>query len=133
MFEVGRLCVKIAGRDSGLKCVVVDIVDDKFVMIDGQTRRRKCNTKHLEPLKESIKLKKNASHKDVVSEFKKLKIDIRETKPKKPTKRPRKIKTEKVKLSEEDIKAAEKPKEEKTSSSKKETKKPLKPKDKKKK
>jgi large subunit ribosomal protein L14e len=62
MIEIGRLCVKTAGRDAGLKCIIVDILDDKFVLIDGETRRRKCNILHLEPLKDVIKIKKNASH-----------------------------------------------------------------------
>ena len=96
MFEIGRLCIKIAGRDAGLKCVVVEEIDDLFVLVDGQTRRRKCNKKHLEPLKELIKIKKGAAHTEVVSEFKKLKLDIKETKAKKATVRPRKVKKQKV-------------------------------------
>ncbi len=90
MIEIGRLCIKIAGRDAGLKCVIVDILDNKFVLIDGQTRRRKCNILHLEPLKEVIKIKKNASHEDIKKEFKKLNLKARDTKPKQKTDRPRK-------------------------------------------
>ncbi len=78
MFELGRLCVKIAGRDAGLKCVVVDIVDDSYVMIDGQTRRRKCNVKHLEPLDKVLKIKKGISHDDVLKELKKEGIEVKE-------------------------------------------------------
>jgi len=88
MIEIGRLCVKIAGRDAGLKCVIVDILDDKFVLIDGQTRRRKCNILHLEPLKDVIKIKKNASHEDIKKEFNKLKLKVRETKPKEKKEKP---------------------------------------------
>lgn len=101
MFEVGTICIKIAGRDSGLKCVIVEVLDNNFVLIDGQTRRRKCNVKHLEPLKDSIKIKNKASHSEVVSEFKKLKIDIKETKPKKTPERPKKSKKVKVKPGDE--------------------------------
>jgi len=90
MIEVGRICIKIAGRDAGLKCVIVDILDDKFVLIDGQTRRRKCNILHLEPLKDVIKIKKNANHNDVNKEFEKLGLKARETKPKQKIERPRK-------------------------------------------
>ena len=72
MIEVGRLCIKIAGRDAGLKCVIVDVLDDKFVLIDGETRRRKCNILHLEPLKDTIKIKKNASHEGIKKEFETL-------------------------------------------------------------
>ena len=89
MIEIGRLAVKTAGRDAGLKCVVVDILDDKFVLIDGETRRRKCNILHLEPLKEVIKINKNAPHEAIKKEFEKLGLKTRETKPKQKTERPR--------------------------------------------
>ncbi len=52
MTEVGTVCLKIAGRDAGMKAVVVEKLDKEFVLIDGQVRRRKCNIKHLEPLTE---------------------------------------------------------------------------------
>lgn len=81
MIEIGRVCMKIAGRDAGLKCVVVDILDD-FVLIDGQTRRRKCNPMHLEPLDQKLEVEKGASHEQVVSAFKELKIELVERKPK---------------------------------------------------
>ncbi len=90
MIEIGRLAVKIAGRDAGLKCVVVDILDDKFVLIDGETRRRKCNILHLELLKDTIKIKKNDSHETIKKEFEKLGLRARETKPKQKTERQRK-------------------------------------------
>ncbi|MEK6869819.1 MAG: 50S ribosomal protein L14e [Nanoarchaeota archaeon] len=90
MIEIGRLCVKLAGRDAGLKCVVVDILDDKFVLIDGETRRRKCNILHIEPLKDVLKIKKKASHEEINKEFEKLGLKARETKPKQKTERPRK-------------------------------------------
>ncbi len=78
MVEVGRLCVKIAGRDARKKCVVIDVIDKNFVMIDGQTRRKRCNIKHLIPLQQKIDIPKNASHEEVVSAFKKLGIEIKE-------------------------------------------------------
>tara|TARA_Y100000310_G_C20288751_1_gene626187 strand:+ start:67 stop:555 length:489 start_codon:yes stop_codon:yes gene_type:complete len=129
MIEIGRLCVKTAGRDAGLKCIIVDILDDKFVLIDGETRRRKCNILHLEPLKDVIKIKKNASHDEVKKEFEKLDLKARETKPKQKTERPkrkrktpeqlREQKEEKKKLRDMfklKKKEAEEPKEEKKES-----------------
>ena len=92
MYEIGRLCVKIAGRDAGKKCVVVDILKDNYVMIDGATRRKKCNTTHLVPLDKIINIKKKATHADVAKEFKKLKIAVLNTKPKKSSARPKKSK-----------------------------------------
>lgn len=102
MFEVGRVCIKLAGRDAAKKCVVVEIIDDRFVMIDGETRRRKCNILHLEPLMETLSLKKGASSADVRVAFKKFGIEIKETKPKKAGPRPLRIRksVNKEKLSE---------------------------------
>src|SRR3989338_6451539 len=90
MIEIGRLCVKLAGRDAGLKCIVVDILDDKYVLIDGQTRRRKCNIMHLEPLNHVVEVKKGYSHEDVSKALKGLGIKARNTMPKPKTQRPRK-------------------------------------------
>jgi large subunit ribosomal protein L14e len=92
MIEIGRLCVKTAGRDAGLKCVIIDILDDRFVLIDGETRRRKCNILHLEPLKDSVKIKKNASHEEIKEEFEKLGLNARETKPKQKAEKQQKVK-----------------------------------------
>ena len=56
--EVGRICVKIAGREAGEKCVIVEVIDDKFVEVVGTTmKNRKCNIKHLEPVDQKIELK----------------------------------------------------------------------------
>lgn len=117
MMEVGRLCIKIAGRDAGKRCVIVDVLDDNFVMIDGETRRRKCNVKHVEPTGETIKIGKGAAHSAVVTEFKKLGIELKETKPRRPKPKQRKVRSaerKKMQLKEEPkkSKAAEKPKEE---------------------
>lgn len=91
MIEVGRLCVKIAGREAGKKCVIVDVLDKNYVIIDGDVRRKKCNMEHLEPLDQILKLKKNASSSDVESEFKKLGLAVRKTKPKKTAERPKQV------------------------------------------
>ena len=72
IFDVGRLCVKIAGRDAGRKCVVVESGDKGFVTIDGNVRRKKVNVKHLEPLSQTVDIKSGASHSDVKKAFDKL-------------------------------------------------------------
>ncbi len=61
MIEPGRLCIKIAGREAGRVCVVVKEIDDKFVLIDGFVKRRRCNRKHLEPLPYKINVKEDES------------------------------------------------------------------------
>ena len=102
--EIGRICVKIAGRDAGKKGVIVDVLEKNFVLIDGGTRRRKCNILHLEPLDQTIKLKKGATHADVVKEFKKLGLDVWEKKSKKAAKKPEKQRKVAVKVVEEKVK-----------------------------
>ncbi len=88
MFDVGRLCVKIAGRDAGKKCVVVEVLDRTYVLIDGETRRRKCNIAHLEPLESIVDVQKGASHEAVAAALKKEGIDTRETKAKQSSQKP---------------------------------------------
>lgn len=83
LFTVGRLCVKIAGRDAGRTCVVVESAGDRFVVVDGDVRRKKVNVLHLEPLEQIIELKSNASHEDVKKAFVTLSLPVWETKPKK--------------------------------------------------
>lgn len=56
--EVGRICVKIAGREAGEKCVIVEVIDDNYVEVVGSTiKNRKCNIKHLEPVDQTIEIK----------------------------------------------------------------------------
>ncbi len=66
MLEVGKVCMKIAGRDAGKFGVVLDVLDDTYVLLDGEVRRRKCNIHHLEPLDRTVDVKKNATHSEVL-------------------------------------------------------------------
>ncbi|MEM1619473.1 MAG: 50S ribosomal protein L14e [Fervidicoccaceae archaeon] len=66
IIEVGRICVKTLGREAGRKCVVVDIIDDDFVLVTGPkelsgVRRRRVNIEHLEPTDKKIDLPRGAS------------------------------------------------------------------------
>jgi large subunit ribosomal protein L14e len=55
--EVGRVCVKTAGREAGEKCVIVDLIDEKFVEVIGASvKNRRCNINHLEPLDETLEV-----------------------------------------------------------------------------
>ena len=91
MIEVGRLIVKLAGRDAGLKGVIVDILEEGYILVDGQVRRRKCNILHVEPLDKIIKIKKGASHEEIVEALKTIGVEVKEKKKKD------KVKTEKPK------------------------------------
>jgi large subunit ribosomal protein L14e len=68
--EVGRICVKLTGREAGKKCVIVDVVDKNFALITGPKavtgiRRRRTNVDHLEPTDEMVELKKGAADDEV--------------------------------------------------------------------
>ncbi len=58
------------GRETGRKCVVVDVVDKNFVLVTGPksvtgVRRRQTNVDHLEPTPESVEVKKGAPDDEV--------------------------------------------------------------------
>lgn len=90
MIEIGRLCVKIAGRDAGKKCIIIDVLDDRYVLVDGETRRRRCNIMHLEPLNQVLKVEKDATHGDVLRALKEIGIEGQQTKPKQKAQKPKK-------------------------------------------
>lgn len=53
-FEIGRVVVSLQGRDEGRYFVILQVVDDQFVMMaDGLTRKldhlKKKKVKHLHP------------------------------------------------------------------------------------
>jgi large subunit ribosomal protein L14e len=74
MMDVGRLCMKVAGREAGKYCVIVKKVDANFVMVTGPrelttVKRRRCNVAHLEPLNEMLEIKSDASDDEVLKAF----------------------------------------------------------------
>lgn len=80
MIEVGRVCLKIAGRDSGNFAVVISAIDGNLVMIDGNVRRKKCNLKHLEPTSKLLEIKENAPTEQVLAAMKEAGIEVKEHK-----------------------------------------------------
>ncbi|MCR4335011.1 MAG: 50S ribosomal protein L14e [archaeon] len=57
--SVGSVCVKTAGREAGKKVVVVEKVDDNYVLVQGtKVKKRKCNILHLFPTGKTIDAKK---------------------------------------------------------------------------
>ena len=87
--EVGRICVKICGREAGKKCVIVDIIDKSFVLVTGPksvtgVKRRRANINHLEPLAEKIDIKRGASDEEVIEALKKKGLLEAMTQPVKP-------------------------------------------------
>ncbi len=73
--EVGRICVKIVGREAGKKCVLVDIVDKNFVLITGpkavsDIKRRRANINHIEPTQEKIDINRGATDEEITEALK---------------------------------------------------------------
>jgi len=73
--EVGRVCVKVAGRESGLKCVIVDVMDKSFVVVTGPikvtgVKRRRVNINHVAPTEDVIPIKRAASDEEVTQMIK---------------------------------------------------------------
>jgi len=73
--EVGRICVKVYGREAGRKCVIVDIIDENFVLVTGPkeltgVKRRRANIKHIEPLNKKIEIPKGADDSTVLNAIK---------------------------------------------------------------
>ena len=73
--EVGRICVKIAGRETGRRCVVVDVVDKNFVVVTGPVKvsgvkRRRANIGHIEPTEMKLKIGKGDGDNEVVEALK---------------------------------------------------------------
>ncbi len=65
LYNIGRVCVKTVGRETGGYCVIVDEMEGRFVVVTGpkhvsSVRRRKCNIRHLEPLEMEIPIEKGA-------------------------------------------------------------------------
>ena len=69
--DVGRICLKLKGREAAKRCVVVDVIDRNYVMVTGPfeltgVKRRRVNMSHLKPLDEVIEIPKNASDQEIM-------------------------------------------------------------------
>ena len=76
MIEVGRVCVKLSGREAGKICVVTKKIDKTFVEVTGPrnltgVKRRRCNIMHLEPLPKILNIKKDSNRESILNELKK--------------------------------------------------------------
>jgi large subunit ribosomal protein L14e len=70
--EIGRICMKLAGRETGKKCVIIDVMDKSFVLITGPqkvtgVKRRRVNINHVKPLQEKIEIPRGASDDEVTT------------------------------------------------------------------
>jgi len=69
--DVGRVCVKLTGREEGKRCVIVDILDRNYVVVVGpEVRRRRVNMNHLAPMNEILDINRNSPDEEIISNFK---------------------------------------------------------------
>jgi len=71
VIDVGRIVVKVLGREAGRKAVVVDVIDENYVLITGPkslsgVKRRRVNINHIEPTNKKIEIRKGASDEEVL-------------------------------------------------------------------
>ncbi len=69
--DVGRICVKLTGRETGKKCVIVDVVDRNFVLVTGPKevnglKRRRVNANHVELTERKIDIKRGESDEGIM-------------------------------------------------------------------
>jgi ribosomal protein L14E/L6E/L27E len=67
LVEQGRVCVKRYGRDAGSRAIITKVIDKNFVQVITTDRRkeRRCNTRHLEFLNETVSI----SDKDAITKI----------------------------------------------------------------
>lgn len=101
MIELGRVCLKIAGREAGKYCVIVERIDDNFVLITGpksitRVKRRKCNINHLESTEERFDINPKADDSQIEELWKRSNL-IKKLEIKVPIKRKEKPKEKSAK------------------------------------
>ncbi len=65
-YDVGRVCVKLRGREAGRRCVIVDVIDRNYVLVAGpDVKRRRVNMSHLAPMGEVVGIQRGASDEEV--------------------------------------------------------------------
>jgi large subunit ribosomal protein L14e len=69
--DIGRICIKLTGREAGSRCVIVDVIDRNYVLVTGPqemtgVRRRRVNMSHLRPLDEKVDIARNASDDEIL-------------------------------------------------------------------
>lgn len=107
MMDIGRVCIKIAGRDAGEIAVVIDKIDDNFVLVNGNVRRKRCNIKHLEPTEKFVAIQAGASTEQLHAAMKDAGLEVKEKAEKSEAKAPKAEKPKKGAAIKEEKKKVE--------------------------
>jgi large subunit ribosomal protein L14e len=100
MIEPGRVVLKIAGREAGKYAVIVERINDSFVLITGPksvtgVKRRKCNIDHIEPTEYKLEIDSKADDAHIENSWKssglieklEIKVPVKRTKVKEEPKK----------------------------------------------
>jgi len=76
IYDIGTVAIKLLGREAGYLCVIVEVIDKNFALVEGlNVKRRRCNFKHLSPTKYMLEgLKKGATKKAIEEAIDKAKL-----------------------------------------------------------
>ena len=77
VLEIGRMCLKVSGRDKGKRCVIVELIDRNYVIITGPksvsgVRKRRVNVNHLRFLDEKLEIQSGASDEEIAEALNQL-------------------------------------------------------------
>jgi len=69
--DIGRVCVKLVGREAGKKCVIVDVVDKNFVLVTGPkqlngVKRRRVNVNHIETTERKVDIPRGETDEELI-------------------------------------------------------------------
>lgn len=66
LLEIGRICIKRAGKNSGEKVIIVGFEKNLPIVEGLHSKRKKCNPKHLFPTVKKAELKENPPREEVI-------------------------------------------------------------------
>ncbi len=80
LIDIGRIIVILRGRRAGKKAVVVDIIDENFILITGPkalngVKRRRMNIDHVMPLNFKLDIPRGADDDKVLEEIKNKQLE----------------------------------------------------------
>jgi large subunit ribosomal protein L14e len=69
--DIGRIYIKLTGREAGKKCIIVDIVDRNFVLVTGPkqlngVKRRRVNVSHIEPTERKLNIRRGETDEELM-------------------------------------------------------------------
>ena len=81
VLEIGRVCMKLVGREAGMMCVILKGTENgkdkkSFVFVTGPkyltgVKRRKVNVNHVEPTQYKLEIKEDENDEEVLKAWEK--------------------------------------------------------------